>query len=665
MGLRRPLALSVVFALTASLLLLAPSSGGADVSSSWGSVTDLSSTGVDATDPQIEISADGSRAIAVWLRGGVIQARVATMSGGIATWGPLEDFAASTAEPPAVALDTDGTHATVVWDGGAGDFIRARSATVSGNSATWGITRTVSGVLPPGFTDPDVALSAAGDRATAVWVDPGTTRIRSASSTISGNDASWEGGVTNISPAGSASRPVIRVSDDGAAAIAAWRRDSVVESAVATVAGAAATWGTATTLSAPGGSAERAGTTLSDDGVTATATWLRSNGSHIIAQSRSATISGIAADWGPMTELSAPGQDAANVTVAAASAGDRVIATWDRNGVLQSRVGTVNGNTGTWGSITAVVGSGAAVPQVQMSASGGRSVVIWRQSDTVIQTAAAEVSGTTGTWQTPVTVSATGGAPSPPGVSLSADGITAVATWTRSDGTSRIAQSNTGILVGTAPSVTAVSPASGGTSGGTPVTVTGTGFLSGATVSLGGSACTSPTVVSTTSITCSTPAHAAGAVAVTVTNPDTASGSLAGGYTYTDGASPTSRPTAAPTTTPTTTPTTAPTTQPTTPPPLISKPGVVNRLKASNFRKRKVQISWRPPSATGSSPIVKYRIRWTKPNRKTNYRSWHEQTSTKRTLKGMRKRAKYNVQVQAANAVGYGSWMTVGFRQKK
>jgi len=89
MGLRRPLALSVVFALTASLLLLAPSSGGADVSSSWGSVTDLSSTGVDATDPQIEISADGSRAIAVWLRGGVIQARVATMSGGTATWGPL------------------------------------------------------------------------------------------------------------------------------------------------------------------------------------------------------------------------------------------------------------------------------------------------------------------------------------------------------------------------------------------------------------------------------------------------------------------------------------------------------------------------------------------------------------------------------------------------
>ena len=84
-----------------------------------------------------------------------------------------------------------------------------------------------------------------------------------------------------------------------------------------------------------------------------------------------------------------------------------------------------------------------------------------------------------------------------------------------------------------APTVTTISPSSGSTSGGTPVTITGTGFQSGATVSLGGTAATGVTVVSSTSITATTAAHAAGAVNVVVTNTDSQSGTLSGGYTYT------------------------------------------------------------------------------------------------------------------------------------
>ncbi|MGA9800313.1 MAG: IPT/TIG domain-containing protein, partial [Terriglobales bacterium] len=86
-----------------------------------------------------------------------------------------------------------------------------------------------------------------------------------------------------------------------------------------------------------------------------------------------------------------------------------------------------------------------------------------------------------------------------------------------------------------APTVTSISPLSGTTSGGTVVTITGTGFLSGATVSLGGNAATAVTVVSATSITATTPAHAVGAVNVVVTNTDTQSGTLTNGYTYTSG----------------------------------------------------------------------------------------------------------------------------------
>jgi glucose/arabinose dehydrogenase len=101
-----------------------------------------------------------------------------------------------------------------------------------------------------------------------------------------------------------------------------------------------------------------------------------------------------------------------------------------------------------------------------------------------------------------------------------------------------------------APTVTSISPTSGPAAGATAVTITGTGFLSGATVTMGGTAATNVVVVSSTSITAKTAAHAAGAVNVVVTNTDTQGGTLTNGYTYTNPAptvtsiSPTSGPAA-------------------------------------------------------------------------------------------------------------------------
>jgi hypothetical protein len=84
-----------------------------------------------------------------------------------------------------------------------------------------------------------------------------------------------------------------------------------------------------------------------------------------------------------------------------------------------------------------------------------------------------------------------------------------------------------------APTVTSISPNSGTINGGTGVTITGTGFLGGATVSVGGTAATGVTVVSSASITAATAAHPAGIVDVVVTNSDTQSGTLTQGFTYT------------------------------------------------------------------------------------------------------------------------------------
>ena len=83
-----------------------------------------------------------------------------------------------------------------------------------------------------------------------------------------------------------------------------------------------------------------------------------------------------------------------------------------------------------------------------------------------------------------------------------------------------------------APTVTTISPASGTTTGETPVTITGTGFLPGATVTLGGIAANYVTVVSSTSITAITPADTAGIVNVVVMNPGAQSATLSNGFTY-------------------------------------------------------------------------------------------------------------------------------------
>jgi len=82
-----------------------------------------------------------------------------------------------------------------------------------------------------------------------------------------------------------------------------------------------------------------------------------------------------------------------------------------------------------------------------------------------------------------------------------------------------------------APTVAGLSETSGPTAGGRVLTLTGTNFAGGMAVSLGGVAATAVTVRDGTTATLTTPAHAAGAVDVTVT---TAGGSatLPRGYTY-------------------------------------------------------------------------------------------------------------------------------------
>jgi len=84
------------------------------------------------------------------------------------------------------------------------------------------------------------------------------------------------------------------------------------------------------------------------------------------------------------------------------------------------------------------------------------------------------------------------------------------------------------------PAITSISPSSGTTSGGTSVTVTGTGFTGATAVKFGTTNATSYTVNSDTSITATSPSHAAQVVDITVTNSNgTSATSAADQFTFT------------------------------------------------------------------------------------------------------------------------------------
>lgn len=80
--------------------------------------------------------------------------------------------------------------------------------------------------------------------------------------------------------------------------------------------------------------------------------------------------------------------------------------------------------------------------------------------------------------------------------------------------------------------ITSISPATTFLEGGKTVTITGTGFYSTMTVSIGGSSCSSVSISSLTQLTCVNPMHSAGAVNVVLNRFDTASATLSSGFTY-------------------------------------------------------------------------------------------------------------------------------------
>jgi hypothetical protein len=90
----------------------------------------------------------------------------------------------------------------------------------------------------------------------------------------------------------------------------------------------------------------------------------------------------------------------------------------------------------------------------------------------------------------------------------------------------------------TAPTFFNIIPSTGPTAGNMRVTITGTGFVNGMSVYLDNNLCLNIVVVSSTSLTCTTPAHILGNVSVTLRAPSFSPVETANAYVYFDVSNP-------------------------------------------------------------------------------------------------------------------------------
>ncbi len=95
-----------------------------------------------------------------------------------------------------------------------------------------------------------------------------------------------------------------------------------------------------------------------------------------------------------------------------------------------------------------------------------------------------------------------------------------------------VVSGNGSCLAGTGPAISAISPSTGPITGGQAVTISGSGFVSGATVTIGGSSATAVLVLSSSTVTAVTPSHAAGTVSVVVANPSNGRAVLPSSYVF-------------------------------------------------------------------------------------------------------------------------------------
>jgi hypothetical protein len=302
---------------TEDVLRTAASTDGGDT---WSTPADLTDPDFSADDPAIDMSADGLDVVAAYVEDDGANSRVLvrTSADGGATWNPPDTLSdpGQNAGQPQVALSADGSRVAVAWRRSDGTNQRAQVALSADSGGTWSSPDTLS-EAGLDASDPTIDGSADGQALTLAWqisASPGY-RIQSRSSTNAGG--TWWAPVTHSAPGGSAGTdPDVVVSADGTSAAITWQRlidftPSRVEAV--TSADRGATWSGADTLSDIDYDAGRPHATMSSDGRRIITTWEGGDGTDTLIRASTGIL---------RTVPDAPGAPAA-------TAGDaQVTASW-------------------------------------------------------------------------------------------------------------------------------------------------------------------------------------------------------------------------------------------------------------------------------------------------------------------------------------------------
>lgn len=307
----------------------------------------------------------------------------------------------------------------------------------------------------------DLALSADGTRATAVWVsnlaDPdnpwahGPYEVRSASATIAGSTARWGSPVTVGTSERAIEQVDVGLNADGTVAVAAWSGESgfggpyAVDTATAAVDGLEATWTDQVRLSAPEADAMSPTVQVSGSGTRALVAWANGADTGWSVNIAAASISGGEPTWRDGEALWTPSevdayyQYVSNLTAVMTADGSRLALAWAYQSSasevrVESIVGAISGNTTTWGAVDVVASGITSVNSLRFATSADitKATAVWDESDNTeytLRSASADVSGVNATWGTPEQIAD----PQPlgfyPNLAISSAGTRAVMSW--------------------------------------------------------------------------------------------------------------------------------------------------------------------------------------------------------------------------------------------
>lgn len=364
----------------------------------------------DGSPPMVAVSADGMRAAAIWAfgKGGIlrVEAANAVLRARRMRWSAPRTVATQSGDIPntevlgfsglpQVAVSADGTRAVAVWLTQEGNALRTQTATATlvGRSLAWSGPTTLTAGAGSAWS-PRVVLSADGTTAVATWNEGGTERSDRYSTVVAASASIQRGGATWGTPVSLASFTTLAeeytdlaISADGTRATAIWRfedsgdehRVARVRSASATVHGESATWGAPVTISAGDVSTGAQLIALSADGTAATATWFgrrvtpEGEGLRQL-QSASATITDTDARWSAPIDVGPPlAADRPNVGQAGSLPGASVLDLGD-------------------------------FPFVGVSASGEIAAVVWTFSDRSVSAAVGTRTALGSSWSQPVAI---------------------------------------------------------------------------------------------------------------------------------------------------------------------------------------------------------------------------------------------------------------------